>query len=39
MTVCNYKDDKKQGEYIEFYDNGNIKIKCNYNNDKKTWVL
>jgi antitoxin component YwqK of YwqJK toxin-antitoxin module len=30
----NYIDNIKQGECIEYYDNGNIKEKCNYKNNK-----
>ena len=29
---CNYVDDKREGEYIEYYGNGNISNKCNYRN-------
>jgi antitoxin component YwqK of YwqJK toxin-antitoxin module len=27
---CNYHNDKLDGEYIEYYENGNIKIKTYY---------
>ena len=34
--IATYKDDKKSGEYLEWYENGNLKLKENYLNDAKS---
>ncbi len=31
--VCNFKDDKKEGEYISYFKNGKIAMVCNFSND------
>ena len=33
--ICNYIDGKKEGEYKEYWDNGQIALICNYVNGKK----
>jgi antitoxin component YwqK of YwqJK toxin-antitoxin module len=35
MGKCYYKNDKKVGEYILYYENGKIMEKYYYKNDKK----
>lgn len=32
LSECNYKNGKLNGEYVEFYNNGNIMTQSNYNN-------
>jgi len=33
-VMATYKDDKLDGPYTEYYENGNIKVKATYKEDK-----
>ncbi len=33
--ICNYKNNKIEGEYKSYYDNGQLYIICNYKNNQK----
>ena len=33
--ICNYKNDKLNGEYKSYYANGQLEIICNYKNNER----
>ena len=35
ILKCQYKNDKKDGKYAEYYDNGSVKTQGSYKNDQK----
>jgi antitoxin component YwqK of YwqJK toxin-antitoxin module len=38
-NIVNYKNNKKEGEYVEYFENSNIAVKGTFCNDKKNGVF